>query len=247
MLKIWYRYMFISLLLLILIFSCKKDDNFSYTTYDKYIIEMNNDYKIFRISHYQMPSNSSNIAEMVLDYTQDYTYSDNYITNYATYISSGRWGKRIYFLNTIGLADSCFYINDSQDTSRIQYLYSNSYLISSKVKGGATEYYEYLDGNRTKAVMGSLDSGRGMFYTYNSIINKIDIESLKGPFLGKLSKNLISKSLYMGPNGSSRSTTNYQYRLNNEGLVVQKIEICTDAFGEKTKETTSFEYLFSFF
>jgi hypothetical protein len=212
----------VSLLILsiCLIHSCsKKDTTESESDNDKYLIVMYADYRISSVTHIT----GNNIVE----FKRSFEYSDKYVKVYT-----GGLLTNTYFLNNNGLADS-------SNNPRVKYQYNNdSYLISQSTSA-VPIYYEYLNGNRTKFTWGTNKT----YYQYNSMINIIDIDSYYGSYLGKLNKNLKQSSRLEFPMASNGVYTTYQYTLNSDGLVIQRIAISTYNSGVSPQKTvTDFEY-----
>jgi hypothetical protein len=200
--------------------SCEKDIIES----DKYLIEMNSEYRISRVTKF--------VSTKTVEFEKSYEYSDKYV---KIQIKGGP--MTTYYLNQSGLADS-----SSEGSSRIQYHYDqNNFLTSySYLAGSNTIYYQYADGNKIKYTWGSTKA----YYQYNSQINLVDIDNFHGTYLGKLNNNLIESArleFLMASNGVS---IDYKYTLNSAGLVIQRIEISTNKSEESHKKTiTKFEYV----
>jgi hypothetical protein len=192
----------------------------------KYIIEVDNEYRFSKVS-----------SEY---WIKTYFYSDTIVIITQTSSIPGYLNnKETYFLNNLGLADSSF-----NGSFYNYYSYnSDNYLISS-ISSGKKVVYEYLNGNRTGIFVGPPEWLR---YEYNSLQNIIDIESFTGSWLGQLNKNLISKKSYRwGPMGGDVNNTDYDYVLNEDGLVVQRIALKTENWGiiPPIQTIENFEYLF---
>jgi len=228
------------ILVIFLIHSCKKDKTESDSEkkiIDKYIIEMNTGYRISRVTH--LDSNNG------LMYDRLYNYSDSEIL--VTDFNSGNLIST-YFLNSIGLADSCL-----DGSNRINYQYNNDkYLISySYYPYTFLNNLSYNNGNRTYVENFPL---HGISYEYTSLLNLIDIESFQGSYLGNLNKNLISKIRYQnGPHGNEATNTVYDYILNAQGLVINRTGVSTNELylahpdiapqNPTEKLITNFEYI----
>jgi len=206
---------------IIIVHSCNKDkvesnsnSNFNYTKSetDNYKIEMNGDYRISRVTHFD--SNNRILSD------KSYKYSNNEVVvndSNSGYILSQ------YFLNNIGLADSSL-----EGTYRIKYQYnSDKYLLSySNFPYTYLNTLTYLNGNKTYV---SNFPRYGCSYEYTSILNYIDIESFDGLYLGNLNYNLILKKRdQFGPHTRDYTTTNYEYILNSDGLVVKRTAVKID-------------------
>jgi hypothetical protein len=216
-----------------LITSCKKDSSeTSDALTEKCIVEMSSDYRLLKVTYNR-------------DYSIDiktFSYSEKeIIVNDAT----GIW---IYYLNDNGLADSSRYGSKSR-----KYKYdSDGFLVSYRQYPGSAGYdidnfrYTNMNGNRIAAYDVWNDVSDS--YSFNSSLNLIDIESFNGPFLGKLNNNLISRKRHQyGAHGDENITTNYEYRLNAEGLVIQRTGIAIDYHylngSQPIKTITDFEYI----
>jgi hypothetical protein len=208
------------ILSVLIIKSCEKDVIES----DKYIIEMNGEYRLSRVT--KVDGNNT------VEFEKSYEYSDKYV---KVRIKDGP--VTTYYLNQSGLADS-----SSDGTSRVQYHYDqNNYLTSySNLSGSSIMYYQYANGNKIKFIWGSTKA----YYEYNSKGNLIDIETFHGTYLGKLNNNLMASARLEFHMASSGVTIDYQYTLNSEGLVIKRIGISTYNSGESPKKTiTKFEYV----
>jgi len=210
---------------------CKKDtliENNPVLNNDTCQLEIDKSYRIYKVSY---------LSHLIIDsYKSEYKYYEDsiVITSYyqnITYITT-------YYISTSGLADSCDYRSNSGYSayrSKSYFSYdSEGYLKSKRDRtldnNGSTilefsDTYDYTTGNLTKVTFDPKKpslTGKYVIYTYNYDQNLIDLESFKGSWLGKLNKNLV-KSTYTG--GSMSDTppcTNYQYTLNQEGLVETK-------------------------
>jgi hypothetical protein len=234
----------------------KKDETESGILNDSYTIELNADHRISRITHYSGSNGNSNFfyySDTVrfslllmysdINYDKVFNYSDRKVI--ATDFKSGKV-LSTYYLNDLGLADSC-----AEGSYLIKYKYdSENYLISfvnSDPLFGEISMI-YSDGNRTglwnKA---SYTIPLGYSYDYTSLPNLIDIDYFQGNFLGKLNKNLIAKKDFRwGPHGDNTTTIEYEYVLNNDGLVVQRTAISTNNQSSallKPKLISKFEYI----
>lgn len=211
------------ILSIFIIQSCERDIK-DIIESDKYLIEMNSEYRLTRVTKI--------VGKNTVEFEKSYEYSDKYV---KVQIKDGP--MTTYYLNQTGLADS-----SSEGTSRIQYHYDqNNFLTSySYLSGSSIIYYQYANGNKIKFIWGSTKA----YYQYNSQINLIDIDTFHGTYLGKLNNNLIESArleFLMASNGVS---IEYQYTLNSAGLVIQRIEISTNKSGESPKKTiTKFEYV----
>ncbi len=191
-----------------------------------YSIELDKEYRFSKVS--------------TDSWTNTYTYSDKEVKITQTSALNNYVKISTYYLNTKGLADSSV----SGYYKSYYYYNSDNYLISS-VTSGKEITYKYLNGNRTGMFEGMPVA---TFYGYNSMLNLIDIESFTGPWLGRLNENLISEKFYgygpMAMRGISYAT-DYQYVINRDGLVVQRIALKTYLrFYPDEKRIDNFEYKF---
>jgi hypothetical protein len=196
------------IILLLMNHSCKKwSTHASEPDIEKYIIEMNKENRISRVT-YSDPNN-------VLIFDILYNYSENKVE--VIDFNNG-FILRTYFLNNSGLADSC-----TEGTNMVQYHYNNdNYLISLKSSGN-TFGFGYQNGNRISSNFGTHNT----YYQYNSLVNLIDIDTFQGPYLGKLNRNLLQSKQVNFTMASDGYTTDYQYKLNSGGLVIQRIGTTT--------------------
>jgi hypothetical protein len=215
------------ILSIFLINSCKKatteTENESASVTDKYIIEMNQNFRISKVIHL-IGNNDS-------DYVRVYSYSEKNVKIYTDGVLI-----QTYFLNNAGLADSSIegaYMN--------QYHYDDSNYLTSMESNDLHIIYNYSNGNRT--------SGVGIHYSaqyqYNTIINKIDIDEFQGDFLGKLNYNLVQFKSFMFTMASDGYQVDYQYKLNADGLVVKRTGITTYNRPNSSPDNTItyFEYI----
>lgn len=225
--------------LTLLLSSCKKNEPASTTnttnttkhTYiSNYIIEIDNNYRIYKVSSSLLNNSFNSIAE--------YVYSLDSIRETMTTIVDK--GVRIYFINNFGLADSSHYsgyVNNllsSKWTSYYLYDSNNHLKMSINKRTDQTSqkpdtiFYEIINGNIIKIRYSNRAFGisfpTSLTYTYNSDKNFIDIDSFTGEFLGKLSKNLIETVIeYGNPEGNVKRS--YKYLFNSNGLVVERTKI----------------------
>lgn len=213
------------ILSIFLIHSCKKDttDSDSESNSDKYIIEMNQNYRISRVIHL-VGNNDS-------DYVKLYTYSDKDVKIYNEGVL-----MITYFLNNAGLADS-----STDGIYRNYYHYDDSKYLISMESNDLRFIYIYANGNRT----GGSRTQYSAQYQYNSLINIIDIDEFQGEYLGKLNKNLLQSKSFMFTMASDGYQIDYQYELNAAGLVVKRTGITTyNRPNSKPDNTISyFEYI----
>jgi len=200
--------------------SCSKDDSENYE--DSYIIEIDNSNNILIVAH----TDDHNLTDKF-----SYEYSDITVKKYSDD------GSLVitYYLNEAGLVDSA--------SNGLKFKYdANGYFISDDSNNPMKEVHTYSNGNRTMTKIGS----NKIYYEYNSINNIIDIRYFKGPFFGRLNKNLIMNEVFQYPMASSRVETHFQYVLNQEGLVTQRTGTSTYFNGNPEKKlVTTFVYEYS--
>jgi len=92
------------------------------------------------------------------------------------------------------------------------------------------------------------------YYEYNSLINKLDIESFSNLIEGEINTNLIDHISWHPDCHSAPSTSepysDYSYELDENGYVVKKVEVLTPGYHSdatevtRTVKTTLYEYSF---
>jgi hypothetical protein len=190
-----------------------------------YQIEMTKDLRLSRVKEFM---DNELISDKV------YMYSDKEVKIYETNSNT----TTTYILNSSGLADSSF---SSSYTGTTYYNYDdNGYLISY----GAKDYLfhcSYENGNRTDVIAVQYRCQSG----YNFVKNIIDLESFTGLYLGKLNTNLIQTKHCSFTMANDSYSTVYEYLLNSEGLVIQRIERNTHLTNVQAPYTiiSTFEYV----
>jgi hypothetical protein len=237
------------LILFLPLISCTEDedeDDPGHSFIKKYVIEMSQDYKIYKVTKFDNTDRHYDPDKLVLERTSEYIYTDSLIK--VVVKDSNEKVVRIftYYLNQNHSADSCI---DSSFNEYNQYVVSKNnyyytvdgYLSSYERYDGLWNnmrvcYNYYYDNNNMSALIScSFTYGSfGLYYTYNELKNIVDIRHIIGayhhigplisPYLGKNSNNLISeyKWIFPSPSGHIDSTiTEYSYKLNSEGLVTR--------------------------
>jgi hypothetical protein len=213
--------------------SCSKDketttiDNKPVIYNDKYSLDINKSYKIFKVTFSSHESTNN--------FNMEYIYSIDSIVQ--TKINSYPPNTLVttYYLNNHNLADSCkscsFYNSQLTFVSKSYFSYdSNGYLKSSTVKNcnsysdntPYTTTYDYTNGNLTKTTFDPKKPtifGKYISYSYNSYQNLINLETFTGLWLGVLNKNLVQRMYIGGSMSDFPPCSNYQYKLNPDGLV----------------------------
>jgi hypothetical protein len=192
---------------------------------DKYTLEIDNTFKIYKVSLSSWEYRANFIIE--------YIYSSGSIQKTETYSGQPGEGVSTYYINDSGLADSShffFYYNNEVTTSETSYFFydSNNYLkmkIDKRTdyanQTPDTTFYDYKNGNCMKITYPPIKIAFDISfraYTYNSIKNLIDIESFDEEFIGKLNQNLIESITSDGVT----SHEDYQYIMNSDGLVKER-------------------------
>ena len=193
---------------------------------DKYTLEIDNTFKIYKVSLSSWDSKAN--------FNIEYVYSSGSIQKTETYSGQPGKGVWIYYINDSGLADSShyfFYYNNEVTTSETQYFFydSNNYLKMNIDKRNDyyadqtpdTTFYDNKNGNCMRITYPPSKIAFDISYrayTYNSIKNLIDIESFNGEFTGKLNQNLIESVNSDGVIGQE----DYQYIMNSDGLVMER-------------------------
>lgn len=191
-----------------------------------YEIEIDKDYRILKVT-----TNGFLITS--------YVYTDKTIEKECTFNGTVQFTEK-YFLNASGLADSSVLTSYIPSFTSVTYYKYNpdNYLIYISINKTT---FKYQDGNCISShdgTYGEFDVGN--YYEYSSLPNYIDIENFTGSYLGKLNKNLFTKMNHRGMMGGDISSTNYEYVLNSDGLVVQRTIISSS--NPDYKEISNFKY-----
>jgi hypothetical protein len=236
---------------------CTKDKEDFILKHNKYIIELTNDLMIHNVSVYN---------EDTLNYSMRFIYNTNSVILTKTDEKNNITRKGKYFLNTIGLADSLIdsaYINSRLYNITIsKFRYNiNGYkiftdVLSREVSTNPVSYtskyslaYEIVDGNVKKV---NINDYCYDYYEYTALNSKIDIVSFIGNFNGKKNTKLLksyNSGCHFAPS-TTPSSNEYDYKLNSDGLVSERVEIYTHSFHiseskpKIEKITATFEYIF---
>jgi hypothetical protein len=250
---------FLQILFFIFIFSfnsCSKDkgkttiDNKPVIYNDKYSLDINKSYKIFKVTFSSHESTNN--------FNMEYIYSTDSIVQIKTNTYPPITLVTSYYLNNHVLADSsksCSYYNSQLSSVTKSYFSydSNGYLISSTAKNYNSYYdntpsftttYDYTNGNLTKTTFDPKKptiSGKYISYSYNSYQNLINLDTFTGPWLGVLNKNLVQRMYIGGSMSDIPPCSNYQYALNPDGLV-EKITTTPCNSQSNYMIITTFEY-----
>lgn len=206
------------LLIIIFLTSCSKKDEIE-NHQESFIIKLNDSGNILSVIHTNDQNITSNFS---------YDYLDKSIKQYS---DNGTLAIT-YYLNEAGLADSA--------SNGLKFIYdSNGYFICDDSNNSLKEIHTYSNDNRIMTKIGS----NKIYYEYNTLKNVIDILYFKGPFLGRLNKNLISKEILEFTKASNRVETYFQYVINQEGLVTERTSISKYFNGSPDKKSvTTFVY-----
>jgi hypothetical protein len=241
----------------ILLFNCKKNKEDIPVKYFKTIIELTNDYKILTVTGYEGE---------YLKYHKYYLYSAGSVQVTQTDNNNNIMSKSRYFLNSMGLADSCIdstYHNlklSNIDLSKLSYD-DNGYKTTSTyiLKNISADtissistislHYNTINGNLSEV---TINGGVVAYYDYSSQENKIDLFSFLGNFNGKINANLMKKYSYgvHGTPSTQPESTEYSYILNSNGLVIECDALYTssyhtsDSSPSHEKRITKYEYIF---
>lgn len=226
-------------LISVIVNSCKKDpvpssQNKTMPAFiSNYIIEIDNNYRIYKVSF------SRDVISA--NYIKEYVYSEGKIQETVTF--STNKSVVVYFINDHGLADSSHYtysINNhlTGDRSSSYFVYdSNNYLklrINKRTDQTGqkpdTTFYVITNGNIVKIRYSNRVFGitfpTSYTYTYNSKKNFIDIDTYTGEFLGTLNQNLKESVVeYGNPEGNVKRL--YKYLFDSNGLVVERTQTCS--------------------
>ena len=234
------KFRIIILVIIIISFkSCRKenvkdDENVNIVNYE---IELDNTRRLLKITQ----SNPPDV------FIRSYVYDNKEVEVVFTYNGTVQITEK-YFLNESGLADSSvtnvFVVPVPPSVTHYKYNNEN-YLINSSA-GWLS--FNYLDGNRISAIDGSYGpySFVGTYYDYSLLLNIIDIEEFTGSYHGNLNKNLIIKKTYRGFQAIDGKSTDYEYVLDANGLVIQRTTITTYTKDPNNifRDITNFKYIF---
>jgi len=222
----------------------------------KSIISLNNEFKILKVENYKY---DTIINTIIFNYENNLVeVSKSYVQTNVTYISS----KCNYFLNEVGLADSSIYYEYSSDrpsrTIISKYTYNGKYKIkediivneydSTKIVGTSDVnlIYSIKNGNTVSLKINGICSD---YFEFNDLENKINIDDFVGDFNGKINRNLIQSSYTDCPgfHGSDQPSSVFEYIIDENGYVLERVEHFYTSSGAETKEVkkiTQFEYKF---
>lgn len=232
--------------------NCSKETGeFTVKTYNV-TISLTNDHKILAVEFYSSDTLS---YKMKFNYTPDLiriTKTDK--KDYLLSVSN-------YYINSIGLADSCvdssYYNSKLSNICTSSYKYnSDRYRISSVIVINQVLYnpsiitielsFGIINGNLKSTSHGGFCSE---FYDYTQLENKLNIISFLGDFIGQKSINLMKSSnsnCHTTPSTTPPSSEFY-YKLNSNGLVKERVEVYTSSYHNdqkslREKRITKYEY-----
>lgn len=242
---------FILLSIFIFLSTCVKEvDNYTDVSYDKYVIEISQDYKFRTIKYYDP---DSLVAQFIYQYPDNQVIITKKAPNNQIQLIS------VYYLKS-NLADSCidtFYFSNDTIIRKTEYQYddlgykTNASLYSKNIKDkkytqDVNFNYVYSNGN---AISVENNFGCSMEYRFSSFDNKLDIFTFKGNFCGRKDINLMNRSYSTchGSSGTVPESSIYSYVFNESDLVVERTEIYTPSYHsgdepEKEKIISHFEY-----
>lgn len=242
--------------------SCKKDKVDFPTTSFKTIISLTSDYRIIEVS---------NFSGLTLNYNIKFSYSSTNVIMTETDSVNKVSRKKVYFLNSNGLADTCIdsiFVESSQTfVNFIIFKYDNKgYMIQAKTiatsfyNDSSSLTYEILNGNIDDILLNTFNSQHSIYmpemyvteYDYYSLINKINIFSFMGEFNGKKNINLTKSYYSMEQKAPSTQppVSKYSYVLDKNGLVIEMDEIRKLSYNVASqsssyeKRITKYEYKF---
>ena len=218
--------------------------------YDRYVITLNNG-QFQQVVHFQNDT---------LHYYAYYAYRPGIVEVIKKDKQDKIINRKIYYLNkTTELADSCldsFWHSTSLYIARISYVYDqDTHLIQTTTRTADVYNPDYKtdftikDGNTMRRDNSFCNS----YYHYHSLNNQLDIFDFVGTYNGKRNAQLIKyyfSGCHAGPSYSPE-TSSYSYTLNNDGLVIERIEnrelgyyMHDQKQPEKEKHITTFTYIF---
>lgn len=242
----FYYYLWL-LLLPVIISGCSKEEEIPEFHY-KTIVTLTNDLKILQVDFYSSDT---------LSYKKTFSYKVDEVEELEINNKGILRRKTIFYLDSLGLASHCIdtiFNNSSSTTMIFNYQYDSAgYLKETEFENYSPGYsllmtYKIEGGNVVELTFGGSCSE---YYNYSYQINKLDLISFLGDFAGKRNSNL-RKSYYSGchsaPSTSPPSST-YEYKLNSNDFVTQRIEYYTPGHHSDTEVTiekriTDFEYIF---
>lgn len=177
--------------------------------------------------------------------------------------------KRTFYIGEDGYASHCIdtgFLSGSYYIARLDYEYEDDFAISIAIdwcrtgtnpdSGTVLITRTINDGNilNSKKVEDDWLAGCTDYYSYNEILNRVDIRNFSNGIIGKWSKNLVSRITWRGdcPTGPSMTEAYsiYQYELDEDGYVTEMTEIYTPSYDlpisqtvTRTVYTTLYEYI----
>lgn len=229
--------------------SCKKEQEEITTVNEKYIIELDQNDVIHKVTHHKAGN---------LNYVLEFTYTDDYVRSVTHNSANALTNTKQYYLSN-GLCDSLVdstFTNGlfkSANTSLFEYKSGYKFkkkYISASVQGFIITEYFYMDGNLTRFIV--MDNCTGN-YTFSNHPSKINIMTFVGDYMGKQNSKLNSGYSPGGcPSGPSTvfSNDSYTYTLNSEDYVIERVNIHTashhssDDNPAKKRTISQYEYVF---
>jgi hypothetical protein len=244
-----YSWRILSILTISFVLStCVKDEQDGSTELYKCIITLNDELQIHRVDNYFSDS---------LDNSIEFKYNYDLVEVVKTWPKLNYQSKRSYFINNVGLADSCITIDYENDKLKRFMISKYDYNDKFKIKADmiidnynsgiitSTSYanliYSINNGNTVSMWINGTCSE---YFKFNEIENKIDIEGFLGDFNGKINMNLLESSYTDCP---SSQHNEYDYTVNANGYVLERVEHYFTGYGSETNEVkkiTQFEYKF---
>ncbi|MCX6353042.1 MAG: hypothetical protein NTX03_14465 [Bacteroidetes bacterium] len=238
-------------ILVIITFNCKKKSTADLipttpdVTYfdEKYVLKLSND----TILYYQ------HFLKSGLDFTVNFYTKDSVIREVKTDSSNKIISVSTYKMGANGYAkamiDSDFDKNGKLfPVHSYTYYYTNGFLSKTILDTGKQTVSQVMNNNNITEV--TFNSMCRNYYTFTSLINKIDLGFNNG-LLGKANNNLASGGSYANgcPCGPSSVTasSNFTYELNANNYVTKKVESYTPCHHmggnvTPTVTTTIYEY-----
>jgi hypothetical protein len=243
-----------------IVIGCSKDEGSLIFKSYKYKIYLNSDLNIKKVEYFESKT---------LAYTKLIIFDKGLAEERITNIEYNYYERIFYFLNSSNQADSSidsvFYNSNLTNKTISYYKYDlNGYKIESKItrytfSNGKTvgqEYiefdYEIIDGNNTVVYLNNYNRICAHYYQFNSLLNKINLESLSADFKGKKNSNLIESlrsDCHYAPS-TAPPESRYAYSLDANGFVIKSVEDYTSSYDlidqnpQKEIRTTRYEYYF---
>jgi hypothetical protein len=235
--------------------NCSKEtEEFTVKSYN-ISITLTNDLKILDVEFYSSDT---------LSYKMKFNYATDLIKITKTDNKDYLLSMSNYYINSIGLADSCVdssYYNSklssiitssfkyNSDRNRVSSLIVSRLILNDPAISTIELSYGIINGNLKSTTYGGVCSD---FYEYTELKNKLDIISFLGDFSGKKSINLM-KSSNSGCHTTPSTTppsSEFDYTLNSNGLVMERVEFFTSSYHVtdqkpmREKRITEYEYKF---